>query len=237
MVSNTPQPIAPHLNQYRSARTYAILATLLLIAVGVVTFLSIGANNGQADLISQMQDGKRISMAVAEASDSKVQMMAYAFIAAFVVAGIGFFLWIYRASVNIDNLTIRGEMGPQFSPASAVYWWFVPFANWVQPFRVMREIWIRSGSPGAVSKGVQALLVLWWGLWLVCSGLGIRAWTSSPSFLAGEEAYWEQVLSQTYIAILNDSLILVNAVIAIGLVWAITLAQERKVKGLRQATV
>ena len=236
MASNAQPPVAQFLRHYRSARNHAVVATLLLVVVGVATMFSIASNNGQLDLIDQIQAGEGISMADAEANDARVQLMSYIFLGAFFVAGIGFFFWIYRASANTDTLKVSGEMPPNFSPASAVYWWFVPFANIVQPFRVMREIWMRSYGSGSVSGFVQALLVVWWGLWLISSGLGVRAWASSPSFLGGQEAYWEQLRSQTNIAILNDGLILVDLVIAIALIWAITLTQQRKWQRLTEAT-
>ena len=237
MSSNVEPAVAPLLRHYRSALIHASVATLLLIAVGVATLLSIDANKGQLDLITQAQAGERVPMAVAEDSDARVQLMAYIFMGAFVVAGIGFFFWIYRASSNLETLAVRGDMPQDFSPASAVYWWFIPFANWVQPFRVMREIWMRSYGSGPVSVLVQAVLVVWWGLWLLCSALGIRAWVSSPSLGGGQEAYIEQLRSQTNFAILNDGLILVNAVIALALIWAITMTQQRKWRRLTEAAV
>ena len=54
------------------------------------------------------------------------------------------------------------------SPGWAVGWYFVPFANLVKPYQGMKEAWMAShfrdnwhGEP------TPALLVWWWGLWLV----------------------------------------------------------------------
>jgi hypothetical protein len=66
--------------------------------------------------------------------------------------------WIYRASVNAHAL--RSEM--TITPAWAVGWYFVPFANLVKPLHAMREIWLASHeSDGSYDERVP-ILALWW---------------------------------------------------------------------------
>lgn len=70
--------------------------------------------------------------------------------------------WIYVAG---RNLRAAGLDGLQFTPASRIWWFAVPFANFVMPFRGMRELW--NASHGEADYAVNHWLVTgWWALWL-----------------------------------------------------------------------
>ncbi len=76
--------------------------------------------------------------------------------------------WIWLASRNLWD---RDLDGLNFTPASCIWWYAVPLANWVMPFRAMSEIW--NGSHGADHHDMQVaprLVSIWWGLW-VANGL------------------------------------------------------------------
>ncbi|MFQ5346867.1 MAG: DUF4328 domain-containing protein [Rhodothalassiaceae bacterium] len=55
-----------------------------------------------------------------------------------------------------------------YTPAQAVIAWFVPFANWIWPFRVLRELLEAVADSRAIDAGREAMLLLclrwWWGL-------------------------------------------------------------------------
>jgi S1-C subfamily serine protease len=79
---------------------------------------------------------------------------------ALIIAAIAFCVWIHRAYRNLPAI---GGHDLKFNPAQAVWWWFVPVANYWQPYRVVREIWQRSGPAGTRTR----LVVAWWILWIV----------------------------------------------------------------------
>lgn len=94
----------------------------------------------------------------------------------FVLAVMIFFLvWIHRVSTNLHALS--GEK-LEFTPGWAVGWFFVPLANLVQPYRVLRELW-RVSRRG---KHDQAAAVVgwWWGLWLLGYVLSMSAVLTAP---------------------------------------------------------
>ncbi|HEU0066772.1 MAG TPA: DUF4328 domain-containing protein [Sphingomonas sp.] len=74
-----------------------------------------------------------------------------------------FMVWIYRAG---RTLVIAGFQDLEFSAASRVWWFLVPFANLVKPFQGMRELdnASRGYAPYDQSSG---LVNVWWGLWLL----------------------------------------------------------------------
>jgi Domain of unknown function (DUF4328) len=77
-------------------------------------------------------------------------------------------IWMHRAYRNLPALGVERL---RWSPAWAAGAWFIPFANLVIPYLVVRELRSRSGGqPQPPSPG------LWWATWLGANGLtvGIR---------------------------------------------------------------
>ncbi|MFA5801634.1 MAG: DUF4328 domain-containing protein [Thermoleophilia bacterium] len=58
-------------------------------------------------------------------------------------------IWIYRAAVNLRAMNIQGL---KYSPGMAVAWFFIPFANFIMPVFVIREIW-RGSNPRTIETG------------------------------------------------------------------------------------
>jgi hypothetical protein len=85
-------------------------------------------------------------------------------------AAITFLMWLHRCYRNLPAL---GATELRFSPGWAVGWWFVPFANFVQPVRVVTEVWQASQAAqgentraGRRALGTPLRIWLWWGLWV-----------------------------------------------------------------------
>ncbi len=72
--------------------------------------------------------------------------------------------WIYRAHANFDLID-----GPAktFTPGWSVGWFAIPFANFVMPFKAMKELWQASHAmPVDSEQTAPGLLWLWWLSWL-----------------------------------------------------------------------
>jgi hypothetical protein len=80
----------------------------------------------------------------------------------FLVAGLAFLAWLSRAVDNVEDL---GGGTPDFSPRASIGWWFAPFANFVQPYRIVADVWRRM----ALSRRERdtTLVLAWWLLFLV----------------------------------------------------------------------
>ena len=129
-----------------------------------------------------------------------------------------FAMWIYRAAANIVAANIAGF---DFTPGWAVGWYFIPFANLVQPFRAMRQIWNASDAGGSDLDRGNAILTLWWTVWLtsnisanISMQLSFRA--TSPEMLSGS----------LYLGIISSVVSLVLFIVGIRLVENITEAQR-----------
>lgn len=88
-----------------------------------------------------------------------------------VICALSFFIWLNRA---YNNLPVIGARNLQHSPGWAVGWWFIPFANFVKPFQVVREIYAESAPAHRNENGDVALtpasfeiIGFWWAAFLL----------------------------------------------------------------------
>jgi hypothetical protein len=113
---------------------------------------------------------------VETADDVVVGGTVFQGLATAVCAGM-FIWWLRRATCNVPAL---GAAGQQFSPGWAIGWWFIPFANLVQPLRVVNQAW-RASDTGAIRSGdayawksaaVGGIVIAWWLAWVGTSVAG-----------------------------------------------------------------
>jgi hypothetical protein len=82
-----------------------------------------------------------------------------------------FLIWEYRA---FNNLSALNAQHLEYTPGWSVGWWFVPFANLIKPFQVMRELWNESDPDfdeelGFLSSQASAptIIGVWWATFLI----------------------------------------------------------------------
>lgn len=92
--------------------------------------------------------------------------LAYlAYTVLFVVSVVLVGMWIHRAHANLRE---SGMDGLEFTPAWAVGWYFIPFANLVMPFKAMRELWTASrGEHDPFGGATPPEVKSWWAAWIV----------------------------------------------------------------------
>ena len=85
-----------------------------------------------------------------------------------------FLIWLNRSYKNL--LALRPSF-LRFSSGWAVGWWFIPFANLVRPFQVVREVWWESDPEIPQDQmflteslhSAPTFMALWWGFWLAAN--------------------------------------------------------------------
>jgi hypothetical protein len=108
-----------------------------------------------------------------------------------------------------------------------VGWWFIPFANIVMPYLIVRELWKASNpNAGAIewkARGGAAIVGFWWAgrlvmqaLWQIGSAVG----TDSPIV--------STTTSSTAFLLAGDLVLVGWAVLAILLVRGVDARQEAK---------
>ncbi len=101
-------------------------------------------------------------------------------------------MWLHRAARNVNE---AGFDRFEFTPGWAVGWHFVPFANLVQPFRVMRQIWNASAADANDLDGSAPNVNLWWGTWLASGILGNASTRIAQQAESSETLYFGVVLA------------------------------------------
>jgi Domain of unknown function (DUF4328) len=87
---------------------------------------------------------------------------------AIIAVFVAFLAWQSR---SVDNVPGLGGGTPIVTPGWSIAWWFIPIANFFQPYRIVADLYRRMGSAGV---GVGIVLA-WWLLWLATSAVSLAA--------------------------------------------------------------
>jgi hypothetical protein len=157
--------------RFRSGSKRANWAVGGLVAAITASLWAIGADVSRLRVASQLQAREAVSLGSAGTSDTLVRVTGLVVLVIEAAALVAFLMWLHRAVSNASRL---GSRSMEFSPAWAVGWFFVPFANLVKPFQVLKELWLESDlcwtsdrRPDGSSPAHFPLIPVWWGLWLV----------------------------------------------------------------------
>ena len=143
----------------------------------------------------------------------------------FIILGIAFLRWIYRANKNLGALSGE-EMN--FTPGWSVGWYFIPIANLFKPYQAMKEIWEISHKN---QTEPSLTVILWWACWLISNYLGEFAF----DYILGSEGVAEYSLS-TLIYIASDGFDVVLNIVALILVTQIGNAYSKNYSQKRIST-
>jgi hypothetical protein len=163
-------------------------AVILLAIDGLIAGVSFSARLNETALIRKLIAGQNVTESQLLASDASIEAFARLHVLGFVLAAIAFLVWLYSATKRAQAL---GTENMAFTPRASVLWWFVPFANLIQGYRAVHEVWKasdprnRAGDPryGQGESGTW-LLMAWW-LSYTAANIASRA---LPSQLKGDES-------------------------------------------------
>jgi hypothetical protein len=166
-----PQP------QFRSLRGLATALTWVLLAEIAASLARIGALANRLDVYSRYFHGDFSAATAVQPADDAVtgstQVHALFLLAVFVLLVV----FLYRAAKNTE---LWSSQSARWTPGWTIAGWFIPIANLVIPFLVVRDIWRRSFTPPTepqTSASVSPLLWWWWVTFVV----GYVALLISPS--------------------------------------------------------
>src|SRR5262245_34979065 len=122
---------------YQSARGKAIaLQVLVIIQLVFMTLATAGWAIAQA-AVEDHVEGAIAAIGAAALLDG-IHMLLW------IAATIVFLVWVHRM---IANLPALGSMSCRFTPAGAVWSYFIPIVNLVRGHQVMATIWTESQPP------------------------------------------------------------------------------------------
>jgi hypothetical protein len=154
---------------FRPANNLALVVVIGLGLMGLFEALTFLAG------IGEIADPSQVVMFGGEANSP--WLLAQGLIALFqvpvyIATLVMFLIWLFRIYKNLDFL--ESQQHREFTPGWAVGWWFVPFANLVKPFQVMREAWFDSNPEieteqtflSASLRAAPSYMGFWWALWI-----------------------------------------------------------------------
>jgi hypothetical protein len=156
-------------------------------------------------------DGGSVSAENAEVYDTLNGLIALPATLGFFTAAIVMLMWLH-----LVTRTARALGRSQEEPRWAVLAWFIPFANLVKPFHVVKDLWLGLGE----ELEDTALLSGWWGAWIISNILSrleqtlFKQVSDNPSMLSGA----------LFAGIFSEAVSLLGAVLCIRVVRGL---QER----------
>lgn len=209
---------------YRSAKTLSLLAVTGLVLTAFCELLAVIIGFGQIinpKLTSDFLEGGTITSLWLLLQS----LVALFQIPVFIFTVVFFLIWLNRANKNLAPLQAQYT---EFSSGWAVGWWFVPFANLVKPFQVIREVWSQSdpdfdGEVGFLSSSMNSAptyMGFWWAFWIISNIFSnITARVFDPEDISTVEI-------SGYLFIISGILSIIAAALAIMVVRDITQRQE-----------
>lgn len=206
-----------------SQHTRARWTTYLLWVCLVLDVIAVGSGIMQGALLTRIARGDQVGPDVADANDAREHLIGMIQIGAFILTGIVWLVWLYRAYAN---LRLVGSKKSQFTPGWAVGYWFVPLFNLIRAYQIVVDLWLRSDNGNAVDSVASLprpqLVAAWWTVYLLAGFAG--RWSAS---LASDAHTATELISVTYVDLLADVLSIAAAILAIAVVRRIDQRQIR----------
>jgi hypothetical protein len=206
---------------YRSPSTLSKLAVAGVAGVGLCETLS-----GLVGIAQVLSPEARM-----ESMEDSLWLMVQGLIAliqfpVYIFAVVTFLMWLHRIYTNLEPL---GSDQNAYTPGWAVGWWFLPFANLVKPYQVVKNAWIESdpemqadsflAGTGSMAPG---WIGLWWGAWIAANiGANIQS-------IAMQSNSSRDVEAGGYVFIATGMVWLIAALLAIRIILSITERQEAR---------
>jgi hypothetical protein len=159
-----------------SARRLASIVTALLAISGVVALAESVHYIMGVDLQGRINTARALQPE-ADSFNGVMQMLALVSLALSVVCGIAMMRWLWRSLNNAWHLDAGEGIS---SPKMSVVTWFIPFYNFIRPYRIVIDLHDRLLSP-LQSRSGRWLIKAWWTLWILGSVFGEFVFTSTRS--------------------------------------------------------
>src|SRR5947207_2610325 len=166
------------------ARSIVAAGVLLLQALAALLMMLL--HSTRIHLLHSVEAHVVVQRSDLEASDAAITLGSRLTVLLLIASAVAFLMWFHRASRNLRAF----RTGPfEFSPARAVWSFFIPIVSLIWPCSTMREIWQASDPSIAPSVDqpfslarVSPLIYMWWSLFLVQGALG---WAAMLPIMSG----------------------------------------------------
>lgn len=220
-----PPPDAARPGTFRDLEALRRWPVALMILAVIVDALAVLSGLAERSLLERALRGEVVTIAEAEANDTRQGAIALAQTIIFLATVVVFLRWFHAAYANLPAL---GSGVLRYGTGWAIGGWFVPVLNLWRPKQIANDVW-RASDPGAPplqgrswwGGPIPAFLTGWWAFWILSGWVAIRALRLDDSSIEG-------LRSSTEGWIAADSLSVVAGVLAIMVVNRITARQAAR---------
>jgi len=183
----------------------------LLYVQVALALIAIGSNLMEYQLLTDFQNGvyfnQEMAVADAESNDKRQQIIAFSYLAVFIISGILILKWIYQSNQNARYL---GAKDMTFTPAWSIGFYFIPIVSLWKPYQAMKEIWQASQNPNNWQlEKAGPILGIWWFFWIANSVVGQVVFRMSRRAQEISEIMNVNLVSQVF-EVLSISLVIVT---------------------------
>jgi hypothetical protein len=162
--------------RYRSAGRRASITCILLGVVGFFALLSMIQAGSGVRIVDDLRAGVLSPKEARDFQDSTV-FAGLEYLGAALATAIAYLAWLSRTVDNVPEL--RGGR-PLVTPRWSIGWWFIPFANLVKPYQIVRDIHDRMATN--VSSGGGWIVLAWWVSWVLGAVISqVATWVPAPT--------------------------------------------------------
>jgi hypothetical protein len=184
----------------------AMLAVGILVISAILDSIGVLIGFLQIELLTRMRDGGEFSPSQVLRNDSVIELIGRAQQITFFLTIVLFCWWMLQAlrnalAVNVGRIT--------YTPLAAVASFFIPFVNFVRPYRAMKQLFDASTEPGLSHSVVR----VWWGFYLA---MGILGNVATNAVRRAEEA--PELIVATWLSIASCAVAVPAALLAAHLV-------------------
>ena len=202
-----------------SLARWTICLLFVCLALEVVTIVFGLAERAP---LARVAAGANLLTDEATATDTRDAAIVLLKLVALAGTGIAWLTWLHRA---YGNLLLVGSKRSRFTRGRAVGYWFIPLANLVLAYQVMKDLWLRSDSmndrDGYDQLPAPAFLTGWWGTAVSWGVLGRLV-----AYLVRDARTPLDLTNATDMGLLVNVVGVVAALLAIKVVWEIDRRQQ-----------
>ena len=133
-----------------------MITALLLGLVAFLALISMIQAGTGLGLMDRARDKTLLPQAFAD-FDRETVFAAELYFGAGAAAAVVFLSWLLR---TVDNVPLLGAGRPSVTPRWSVAWWFIPLANLVKPYQIVRDLHDRMAIN--TSTGGGWIVLAWW---------------------------------------------------------------------------
>ncbi|MBM7784436.1 DUF4328 domain-containing protein [Tenggerimyces flavus] len=163
-----PKPIRP-------INGLAVLAVAGLVVWFLTNLAAVVVSVLRYFLIEQfIVDQNAVPIADLEASDAAYQLTGVLELAGYVVAGVLFIVWLFRARANAEAIL---PFQHRLAKPWLVFGWIVPIIAWWFPKNIVDDIW-KTSDPAMTQRNPKAggggpkIVLVWWLVFLLGTWVG-----------------------------------------------------------------